>query len=339
MSQQMDDATERAINQIQKLMKLAGNNPNENEAASALAKAQELLAAYNLDMALVEAKGGTTGKRADEQIAGGMHKYSRNLWSAIAELNWCRYWTMKVLTKPGSAAFKRKRRFTHEHRLVGRVVNIASTKAMGGYLEHTIERLCRERLASDGGIAHKQFYSSWAVAFREGVADRVIEKIRKRRGEIIEEEERKAREAGRDGVSTATSLTVAGLAESEEAGNYDFLNGEGAWARKKAREAEWEKEWAERLQRQAEAQAAAEKEYAEWAAAHPEEAAAAAEEERKKERAREKRASRRTGRRYSFRQTKEDMRRESGGYYAGYDAGANVSIDPQMDSGSRRRIA
>lgn len=35
---------------IQKLLALAGNNPNENEAKAALLKAQELMAQYNLDM-------------------------------------------------------------------------------------------------------------------------------------------------------------------------------------------------------------------------------------------------------------------------------------------------
>ena len=335
----MDEATRRAVDKIEKLMRLAGSNPNEQEAASALAKAQELLLAYNLDMAVVEQAAGQSGKRVDEQVSGGMHRYQRELWRHIAELNFCMYWTQKERVKEGSRQAKMKRRWTHEHRLVGRTINVTQTRNMATYINGTIERLCRERLGGDG----KQFFSRDAVAYREGIADRVIEKIEERREDFIKKERKEAAEAARKaaaaGVSLSTAMTVAGLQEIEDDGNYDFIHGDGAAARKRAADAEWAAGRAKRRQAQAEANARAEKEYAEWAAAHPEEAAA----ERKKEAARQRAADRRAanggGRgRYRFRETAADHRRGSGEYHAGYKAGEGVGIDPQTEGGSRKAI-
>lgn len=344
----MDEATQKAIEKIAKLMQLAGRNPNEAEAASALGKAQELLTAYNLSMAVVEQASGASGRRVDDLVRGGMHKYQRMLWSHIAKLNFCMYWPQKNrYTAAHAAAGISKRKWLHEHRVVGRQVNVVSTQNMARYLDGTIERLCRERL---GGDAHRQYYSREAVAFREGIADRVTEKVLARRRDMEDEEGRKqaeaARQASASGVSLSTSLTIAGLKEREEQANYDFLNGEGAWAKREARMARNAKYWAEETAKRAAAEAAAERELAEWAAAHPEEAAAAEarrreserREERREERAEERRAARRTGRRYRFRETAADMRRDSGSYAAGYEAGERVSIDQQVGDKDQKRI-
>lgn len=339
---EMDEGTRKAIGTIEKLMRLAGNNPNEAEAASALAKAQELLTAYNLDMAIIEQHSGEKAKRLDEQVAGGMHKYQRSLWQHIARLNFCMYWTQKTAVKEGSYQAKRGRKFTHEHRVVGRQVNVVMTKNMAFYLDQTIERLCREMLGSERSM---QYYSRDAVAFREGIADRVIEKIRERRNEMLDKEEadraEAARRASATGLSTSTAMTIASMAELEREANDDFLYGEGYTARRKAREAEWQAQWKERREQEAVARAAAEAAHAAWAAAHPEEAAKEAAKERARERARAKadeRKANRPGRRYRFRQTTEDMRRDSGAYHKGYAKGESVSIDPQVGDGTQRRI-
>jgi hypothetical protein len=340
MTNEYDEATQKAMDKIEKLMRLASSNPNEAEAASALSKAQELLAAYNLDLSAIEANSGASGKRLDAMVTGGMHRYQRSLMKSIAQLNFCMYWTMKVPVKAGSAQAKRGRQFTHEHRLVGRQVNVIQTRNMADYLNSTIERLCRDKLRDDGLSPQSQFYSAWAIAFREGIADRVIEKLVRRRRANVDEEAQKAAEAARAasaaGTSSATGLTLASLVKREEAANYDFLHGEGAWARREAEWASSEKLWAERRVQEAAARAAAEKSYAEWAVAHPAEAAQAEAERaaaaRKAEKAEAAKAARRSGRRYSFRQTGEELRRNSGGYAAGYEAGKHISIDPQTSN-------
>jgi hypothetical protein len=289
-------------------------------------------------MVVIEQLAGESGKRTDEMVTGGMFRYQRELWRHIAELNFCFYWTQKVRVKDGSYQAKKGRRWTHEHRLVGRVVNVVATKNMGNYIEQAIERLCREMLGSERSM---QYYSRDAIAFREGVADRVAEKIVERRELAEEDEERKAAQAAREasakGLSTSTAMTLGKVKESEEASNYDFLHGEGAWAKKKQREAELEKGWAERRAARAKAEADAEAAYAQWAASHPEEAAKEAAKERKRAQAQLRRASRSVNH-YRFRVTAADMRRESGSYHAGYRKGEEVSIDQQMGSNIAGRL-
>lgn len=331
----MDDATRKVIETIAKIFAKAEKTDNKEEAATFMARGMEMLAAYNLDMATIEKNSGESGKRLDEKVTGGMYKYQRELWEHIAELNFCMYWSMLVRVKEGTPQAKRGRRYTYEHRVVGRQVNVIATRNMGLYLEGVINRLCIERM---GGENRSGFYSSWAVAFREGIADAVMQKVRQRRKGHLKEEQRKADEAKeraeRAGISVATALTLKNVAETEEAANYDFLHGEGAWARKKAHEEERKKRWAKERAAQAQAQAAAEKAYAAWAKAHPEEAAKEAEKERKKARQKaERRAYSGGGFRYAG-PTKKEQRSESSAYWAGRDVGKKVSIDPQTESRS-----
>ncbi len=239
----MDEASQKVLDQIEKLFRVAGKTSNEAEATAFTAKANALMAAHNLTMSEVEQNSteAVSGRRLDEQVAGGMYTYQKNLWRNIAELNFCMYFTLLVKTEPGSKKFRRGRKFTNAHRVVGRQVNVAATKALASYLSSTIERECRKRLQDRTDLIVKgnnQFYSSWAVAFREGMADRIIEKIQERRGNAIAKEEaaarKAAREAAKKGLSTATAVSLRSIAEQEKIKNYDFIHGEGAWARKEA---------------------------------------------------------------------------------------------------------
>lgn len=304
----MEVNTEKVVAKIEKLLRLGEGNANEAEAAAALSKAQELLALYNLDMATIEqASGKADGKRSDEQTAAGAHKYQRALWQRLADLNFCWYWTEQRTVPKGT---KTERRY--EHRVVGRQVNVITTKNMALYLNATIDRLCREHI---GGV-NSLFYSSAAVAFREGVADRVFEKIRAKRREMQAAEAKAKKEAESKASGTGTSLVVTlnDVAQREWAANYDFLYGEGAWARSQARAAE------SRAKQEA-AMKAADEAYAAWAAANPKAAA-------KKEAAEKARAERRWR---EYRETAQDRRKRTDAYRAGYKAGENVSLDPQVE--------
>jgi hypothetical protein len=326
----IDEGMERVVEKVRKLLNLAAKNTNEAEAASATAKAQELLAAYNLDMATIEQGGGESGKREEQRMMGGMYLYERELWNAIAQLNFCMYFTTRGKPNP-----KTRRKISFQHRIIGRTVNTASTKAMGGYIQGVIERLCRERFP-----VNSQFFSSEAVAFREGMADKIGTRLRERRQEILREEDNKKKAAAaKSGVDTKFALTLTDVKKSEEIGNYNFIHGEGAWERREARKAEREKEWAEERAREAAAEAEADAAYAAWAAANPEEAAAEArkaEAEAKKKREKEDRSwSRRS---YRERAPSARERRQNSDYYDdGYRRGAEVSLDQQVDSRSDQK--
>lgn len=328
--QEMDPRElEGIVSRIQKLFKLAERGGTEAEAASAAAKAQELLAAYNLDMATVERAGSDSGRRETAKVGGGMYVYERELWRAVAELNFCLHFVTRrraVRTPerraPDGTLIRRERTYwQHCHNVVGRTVNVQATEHMARYLQQTAERLCREAIHGD----QSQFFSSWAVAYREGVVERVIEKLQKRRADMISEERLKeerlraeATRAARDGVSTSRAVSLTSVTQSERDANFDHLYGEGWSAQRRAEQA-----------RRAEARRQAEEAYTRWAEANPEEARKEAEKARKE-------AERRSRRGYRW--TARDSRRNSGGFYEGYDAGAGVSIDPQVGSGAQRRI-
>lgn len=317
-----DDAV---IERIQKILALGRRGGTEAEASSAMAKAQQMLADYNLDIATVE-RGGRAGDARREQAAalGGMYHYQRELWRAVAELNFCAYFTSGSFVRRRVAGVVRSA-WVAKHAFVGRVVNTRATLHMGEYLEGEIERLCREalepRVVVAGAVsAQKQiqsaYYSSWACGFREGAADRVVEKLAERRKQQIRADELRARRAAKmAGQSTSRALTLGTLAQQEEAANYDFQWGEGSWAEKLADEAAA----SERRRRRDE-------EWTRFKKENPEEARAMEEKARKERR-----------RRWSGGGSARRMV-NSGGYSHGSEAGEGIGIDPQASGAGTRRL-
>lgn len=328
IDQNLTDEQRKGLDTVEKLLRLAGKNPNEHEAAQATAKAMAMLADLNLTLASVDETGEGGGRRAEEKLVGGFYEFERDLWERIGDLNFCMVWHQQHWVKRERRDAKSERildEFRRGHilrgqfKIIGRVHNIMATKAMAEYLLSTIERLTRERL-HESGVTERintQLRSRWAVSFREGIAASVAEKLWDRRQEQIADEKREAREAERrraesaemEGTSTATAITLSTLRKSERDANMDFVYGEGFTARQaQAR--------ADAARRAREAQEA----YAKWAAANPEEAAAEEEKRRKAER---KRSSRSWG---GGRQEKE---RDWGAFRAGREVGESVGIDRQ----------
>lgn len=302
----MADALDRIVERVQKLLALGRRGGTEAEAAAAMAKAQELLTTHNLDMATVEQTQLGSAYREKAFQGGGGYVYQRELWSEVARLNFCLHFRRYV-----QESFKGKVMWRNKHMIVGRTVNVRATIAMGEYLEQTIDRLCRDRLATwsgagrtDGSVG-PQFSSGWAVAFREGVADRVIAKIWDRRRDFVRAEAKRRRAAERAAAEggSPTSVSLSHFVDGETDANIDFLHGAGTAAK-----------WATDRAENAAVAAAEEKAHAAWAAAHPMEAAA--QEEKRA------RAARRAG-------AGPSRRVNGSGYSAGYEAGARVGIDPQ----------
>lgn len=310
-----------AVDKVEKLLRLAAKNPSEAEAAAATAKAMDLLSAYNLDIGAVEQATGTSGKRAAEDLAGGRFEWERDLWEAVAELNFCLYFNHTVFMEMPGGKIRRWKAGKvvsgvqqHQHKLVGRKVNIAATKAMATYLQEAIARLTRER-CSAGRISPQ---SPWATSYRQGMSNSIINKIWARYRERLSDEENARREAAaaaqatmREGVSTSTAVTLSSYVASEHDANIDLAYGEGTSAR-----------WAAERAAQAEAARKADEEYTRWAAANPEKAAR----EEAKRVARAEKAKERRNKTFSR------SIRDHGAYFAGYDAGKQVSIDPQTEA-------
>lgn len=313
----LDEEQLKIIEKVEKLFRLAAKNPNPEEAASAMAKAQELLVAYNLSADFV----GQTGSAGDairekQQILGGMYKYQRYLWSAVAELNFCLYWTVQKYTErntrtkawDGSWRYGKVPYMRNQHVIVGKRINARLTITMGQYLQQTIERLVKERFPQNS-----QRFLSDAVAYREGIADELYWRLQEKRRTLVkEEEERRMRTARDAGVSTSQALTIGSLTEQEEDANRDFLHGEGYSARQRAARAE-----------RAEAQRRAEEEYTRWAAANPKEAA------KEEAQARKRRRSSGGGPGSRGGMTGEQKRQQSSTYWQGRRKGKEIGLDPQ----------
>lgn len=328
------------IDKIGKLLAVAASTKNEEERDAFTQRAMDLIAQNNLDMAAITEGGASAAaaKRADEKLKGGLYQFQRDIWEAVADLNFCMYWNLytyvegKVskywVRKYGGVANVpewRKGGYTFQHRLVGRTVNIAATVAMCQYLEQTMDRLVRERLPN----TPSDWWGSWAVAYREGMADEVVKKIRERRRQVLAEEQVKAaaaREAELEKTkgmeSTGTSVTLSSVKKDEEQANYDFLNGDGAYAKKLAQRARWAQEQKE-----------ADEAYTKWAKANPEEARKQEEQRRKDSR---RRTSWNAGTGSGGRDRASD--KHSGAYWAGREKGESISIDQQMGDRSPRRL-
>lgn len=306
------------IDKVEKLLRKAGKTENENEAATFAAGAQELLAKYNLGMSIVEQNSGaSSGKREDTKFEGGLYHYQREVWQAVAELNFCMYWSQYNFNKDKKGLrFRRAGRmggFDFQHRVVGRTVNVVATRGMAEYLLQAIERLTRERYPQPS-----QFFTRSANSFREGLAETVIGKIYDRRSHLLAADRKQEREAKRaaeklqrQGVSTATTLTLSTLQKSEEDANTDFIYGEGTSAR-----------WAQEEAAAARAREQRDREYTIWAKANPEEARAKEAERRK---------ARRTSWNAGMGTDRREKNRDHSAYYDGQDKGRAISIDPQAE--------
>ena len=333
--QDLSEDQRKVLVTIQKLLNLAAKNTNPEEAASAAAKAQDLLLTYNLssDMLDQDIEGGTRGK---EQLRGGSREYERNLWGWVAELNFCFHWVgqrgvkmPKKALKPGEygygsewakgEGFEYRTQYSWHHFLIGRKANVAATIAMARYLQDRVDTLAMEFVYGD----EKMRYSQRAMSFREGAVAVIVDKLVDRRRENLRQEKlaeaearQRAEEAAAKGVSMETALTIATVTQNERDLNEDFMRGKdpGTTARERAARAA--------------AARAAEQEYTRWAAAHPEEAAA--QEKARREEA-EKNAKRQ--RRAPLGRTKDY---DPQAYYAGRAAGQDIGIDPQA---GRNKVA
>jgi hypothetical protein len=324
MDVQFDARTEAVIEKVRKLLALADNNPNEAEAEAAANKARELLEAFNLDMAHISKESGNGYSPRDKRILnGGLYNWQRDLWHMTAQLNFCKYWYIRGTTK-GSQ---------YKHELLGSKANVISTTLMAGYLQGTVERLAREWMMENRpGLS---IFTKEAIAYREGITNRLTTRMWTLRNKRLAEEEAKRKEerasnAAR-GIFTENALVLADVISSEEDLNNDHLYGwpPGTSARnRKEREAK---------AAMAEAEAAAMlKRQEEWDEAHPAEAAA--------RKAREKAAYDERMKKYWDKREKarprkptpEEERRQMGAFQHGYDKGGEISLDKQLDEDKRR---
>lgn len=186
---------DKVIARIQKLLARTKTDrgASEAEANTAMKMAQDMMAKYNLDMAVIEAANGEKDTtRVREELKGrAMYKWQRQLAKYVAEANFC-YHLIRSESKWVDSRCD-EGRWSHghyknipKHIFVGRKVNVITAQLMYNYLTQTIE---------DGVPVENnaQRLSRSAMSWKEGCADRLCERLAAKRKDLIEKHDAKAR--------------------------------------------------------------------------------------------------------------------------------------------------
>jgi hypothetical protein len=194
------NANDRMIDKIRKLLALS-QSPNENEAARASEKVQELLAEYNLSMSDVaekDADGVDESIVVEKGAVTASYPWRRPLAQAVASMYFCKYFytTSRYTETIKNGVSKLSRQASDTHHFVGALHNIAVAKMMFAYLNETIDRLAREGALT---VPPSQ-RSPYRTTFRGMCAHRVGVRIMKR----IEDSKR-------DGIKTTSGTNLPAL--------------------------------------------------------------------------------------------------------------------------------
>lgn len=171
----MSNVDAAILKRIKALLAMSRGNANENEAAVAAQKVQQLLTDYNLSLSDVE--NSTSGKviEDDDLMTSSSNPWRRSLGTAIARLYFCDYYWSHVYV----AAPQRKRPYKRgdKHHFIGLPHNVVVVKEMFVYLVDTIERLAKESRKA------KKERTAYENAFRFGCSKRIEARIWQRYNE------------------------------------------------------------------------------------------------------------------------------------------------------------
>jgi hypothetical protein len=162
-------APENILDKVRKLLRLAGNNPNPEEAASAAAAAQRMLDAHNLSAAMLELET-EAPPRPEEPIqdfgSGAVLGVVRDhaterLASVIARANGCRIYFL--------GGIRQGRRLC----LVGRATDAEAARYLYAWVAAEMTRLAEAHGHGMGRV--------WRSNFKLGIVDTVGRKLREGR--------------------------------------------------------------------------------------------------------------------------------------------------------------
>ena len=209
----------KIITRIQALMRLANNNPSENEALAASNEVQRLLSLYNLELSTVEAAGNKNvadsgSERVKKESKGkAMYQWQRKLMEAVAALNYCFYRT------DTSSTWKNDKYVSSPHHfIVGRQVNVMSALLMFDYLCETIEKLVP--IANNA-----QRLSKSAMSWKEGCADRLVDRLNDKRWTREYEQTVAVSNASKTtNDAGSTAMTLASMSNNERDLNWEVAH-------------------------------------------------------------------------------------------------------------------
>jgi hypothetical protein len=156
---------EALLDTIRRLLALSGS-PNEHEARAALAKAHELLARHNLDLAEVQAE--PSGESfGDEVVSHGGRKPAETLYvTAICE----QFFFVRFISRTQWDAGQQRR--VQTLMLFGRKENLPVGQHVYRYLSETFVRLWREYCGKNPGCSQRERRTYYLGLF-EGLRNRL----------------------------------------------------------------------------------------------------------------------------------------------------------------------
>ncbi|MDE2100009.1 MAG: DUF2786 domain-containing protein [Patescibacteria group bacterium] len=309
------------IQKIQKLFALAQSD-NEAEAALATARAQELLAKYNLDLAMVKDTPAVKEEKRERTTIDrtAKFKWQKQLWQALAEANFCWYWLQEVRVDG-------KQRRVKRHVVLGRLSNVQVVRLMGEYLEDTMRRICPfstvAKITTGPAWARAGAVQRRSQVWYAGCVETLVSRIREKADAMQEEQ-----------PSDTTAIALRDVIQREYEANYDALHGAGAYQRKQITDADWEARRAKDIEE-------AERRWLEYLQNETPEEKAAREKRDAAERRRQERnwARRRySWGRYSKARDKELEQAEDSDYRAGASAGKDIGLDAQLGARPAGRL-
>jgi hypothetical protein len=183
---------DKLIEKVKKLLALAGNNPNENEAAAAMERASRLMAQHNLTASQINTNDNDRIEDKTTETGGIKQKWARYIWNSTAKLNFTYYFYSHIP------------HFPDVHNLIGTRANVETTKIMAVYLIETVERL-----AYEAPIPGTQ-----RTAFKLGAATRLAQRMEKLKRD---------REQGKEQTTSSNNLpALANLYQVHETDNKQF---------------------------------------------------------------------------------------------------------------------
>lgn len=217
----------KVVERIKKLLNLAKDGgATEAEASLAMEKAEEIMAAHNLSMAEIEARGEspTEDRLKDRSVRKANYRWQRWIMIELGEAYYCHVSvTVRQVRNRGGM-----RDLITGYQLIGRVSNVAGARNVYEYLLATIARLSKEY-----GEAGNDKQS--VARFAEGMAHRLSQRIRERHARMLREQRdaaefKKREEATRSrhpsaAPSNALVVVLADYAEAERDYNNDIKNG------------------------------------------------------------------------------------------------------------------
>jgi len=180
---------ESVLDRIRKLLRLAGNNSNANEAALAAAKANELMLRYKLETVSLDEGAAEEAVRShleNEPIFSGrkLVSWKNRLASTLATHNACRliHWTSRGPMR----CYDRI-----EVRIIGTRSNAQVVGYLYSYISREIERLCKEQLRlraqAQQIVSFDRGGKSWANDFKHGAVIGVGERLREMKAKVAAE--------------------------------------------------------------------------------------------------------------------------------------------------------